>query len=180
VQIDHPDAQAAIDMLKDAKVTPIEANAIFEEAMKTGDQSKINWALLEAKIGPAKTRLVKNGVDAYYNDHVKTVMATKTAVFEIVGSEDNWNKITAWAKGLEKTDATFAAKLGPMRQFEADPKNKGLGVAKVLVGGKSVPVTGNPITNRTDYMAQLKEAQAKGDQVLVASLRERRRAGMRG
>jgi len=46
VKVENPDAQAAIDLMNEAGVSPIEANAIFEKAIKSKDLNDIDWATL--------------------------------------------------------------------------------------------------------------------------------------
>lgn len=176
VKLDNPSADAAIDLLREAGVTPLEANGIFEEAMKTRDISKVKWDVLEAKIGKTKTLLVKAGVIEFDNEVVSKVRENVKAVHDVMGGEDNWKKVTAWAQAKEKVDPAFKKQLNEYRKaievggyvtqqtanalkvaFNADPKNNGLGVA-AIVNGDTVAETGGAPLTRADYVTELKKA----------------------
>lgn len=195
---EDPSAQAAVDLLKEAKVSPVEANAYFAEAIKTGDVSKVDWAGLELKIGKTQTQLIKNGVETYYNNTYKVQQQTVSDVHAAFGGEGGWKTVRDWAHTAEKADPKVKTKVDAIRKmidqggdaaligaqtlksmYDADPSTKGLGTSKVLQGD-SVPaaVEGGPL-NKADYFTQIKAAQAKGDEALVASLRTRRQAGIK-
>lgn len=194
----NPDADAAMVLLKDSGVSVIEANAIFSEAIKAKDLSKVKWDVLEAKIGIEKTRLVKNGVEKFDRDVVQKATATVALAHAAAGGQAQWDAVVKWAHAQEKADKGFAAELVDIRagmeiggtvaknlasdlvaRYNKDPKNKGTGNAKIVKGEKvSQDAGGAPITSREDYMTQLKAAQNKGDFALVAQLRARRRAAM--
>ncbi len=179
VKIEHPAAQAAIDLLSEAGVTPVEANAIFEEAIKSADISKVDWTKLEAKIGKAKTELVKAGVTQYDNEVVQNIQAVKKSVLEIAGGQENWDKITAWAKAREKTDPVWAKQLVQYRnaievgglvtqqvatalkaEYNKDPKNNGLGVT-TIVNGQALPAGVEGALTRAAYVDELKKAHER-------------------
>lgn len=193
VTIDNPGAQAVIELLKESNVDPKEANSFFEAALKTGDISKVDWAGLEKKIGPAKTKLAKIGVEQYYNTAVKETNATVAAAYEITGGEENWVTIRTWAQATEKSDKEFAKLMPDYRKaldaggwaakkavealkeaYNKAPNNKGLGVAKLLQGDKLTPVVGEVI-RKADYLTQMKALHEKGaSQSEIAALRLRR------
>lgn len=199
VTLDHPSGQAAIDLLKESGVTPVEANVLFEEAIKTGDLTKVKWDQLEAKIGKGKALLVKNGIEAYYNDVGAKNTKTRDAVFEIMGGEANWTKVKLWAQAAEKVDPTgeIAEEVSNARKaldlggtagkeaakrlktlYEADKSNKGLGVTTLVKGDSVAKAAGDPLS-RADYLTAMKKLHATGYSAAEeAKLNSRRKAGM--
>ena len=199
VKVENPDAQAAIDLMNEAGVSPIEANAIFAKAIESKDLNDVDWATLEAKIGPAKTRLVKNGVEKYHADVVSVQIEVAKKAFEIVGSEDNWKTVRAWAQTKEKVDTAYASKVAQYRKaidlggftaeaairalkadFEADPKNGGLGKGSITKGDTIVTVTGGALT-REQYITELhklERSNTPGRAAATEALHNRRRLGM--
>lgn len=59
IKIGDPAADAAIEVLKESGVTPQEAQEFFAKAMQSGNLADIDWNTIEAKLGSAKTYLVK-------------------------------------------------------------------------------------------------------------------------
>lgn len=116
VSTGNADADAAIEIMKEAGVKPVEGNEIFKDALDTGDLSKVRWDLLEARIGAAKARLVRNGVEAYYNNEYAEQIKVRDEAYEAVGGEKNWTKIQTWAAGKEKKDAAFKSELADWRK----------------------------------------------------------------
>lgn len=196
VKFDNPDAQAAVDLLQEAGVSPVEANAAFEKALQTGDLNDIDWAILETKLGPVKTRLVKNGVDKYYTEVYSTQVATVNKVYEIVGGEDNWGTVRQWAQTTEKTDPAFKTKIDGIRKaldaggytaelgarellalYNAAGTTKGLNTKKIMTGD-TIPVgVGTPIT-RSEYVELSQKAYREGKHAEMQALNARRRLGM--
>lgn len=204
IQTGNEHADAAIDLMKAAGIKPIEANEIFKDAVKDGDLSKVRWDLLEARLGAAQAKLVKAGVEAYYEGEYKTQTATRDKAFEIVGGEANWGKLKAWVNAKEKNDPAFKAKVDNARKaielggdaaeeavnrlkklYEADPKNSGLGTKKVAdnKGNKAPSPQGDikPLS-RSEYFQEKQKLnkQYRGaiPDALVSQLRARRQAGM--
>lgn len=197
VKIDNEDAQAAVDLMNEAGVSPIEANAIFEKAIASKDMSDIDWPTLEAKIGPAKTRLVKNGIEKYFTDVVAVQTAVTEQAYEIMGSQENWVTVRAWAQAKEKADPAYAKTLTEYRKaidgggfaakaavnalkadYTADPKTEGLGQATVIRGDTQAVVSGSPLS-RSEYNAALHKAhKANSPASEIEALHNRRRAGM--
>ena len=198
VQMDNPDAQAAVDVMKEAGVSPIEANAIFAKAIESKKLEDIDWATLESKIGPAKTRLVRNGIDKYFADVVSVQVATTEKAYEIVGGQENWLKVRDWAQAQEKADPQYAAKVKGYRQaielggfaaeaavkalradYEAHPKNGGLGQQNMLRGDTPAAPSGLPLS-RADYNTELHKAYRRGAKdAEIQALHNRRRLGMK-
>lgn len=196
VTLEDPSGQAALDLLKEGGVTPVEAESIFGDALTSGDMSKVKWDVLEARLGKSKAHLVKTGVIDYNNRVAEGVRETTKKVYDVVGGADNFNKVKAWVAATEKADPASKAKFDSIRRgldaggytaelvakdlrsmYEADPKNNGLGTSKVTGGDKpSGEVTGGPIDKKT-YQTEIRKAYANNDQKAVASLRARRLAG---
>lgn len=200
IKTGHEACDAAIELMEKAGVTPIEGNAIFEKAISANDLSLVDWKLLEAKLGKGTTMLVKQGVEQYYDEVYKEQVATTQAAYEAVGGEKNWEKVSKWSKALRKTDKEWDAKVGNFQKaidvggataawaiaqikeaYEADPKNSGLGVAKVQVGDKKVNKgsAGEPL-NRSQYVAEMQKLEnytGKDRDAKIAALRMRREDG---
>lgn len=197
VKIENPDAQAAIDLMNEAGVSPIEANAIFAKAIESKDLKDIDWPTLEAKIGATKTRLVKNGIERYFNDVVSVQTAVTKQAYEIVGGQENWVKVKDWAQAQEKADPEYAKKVVEYRKaldtggfsaeaavkalkadYEAHPKNGGLGQNTILRGDTQAVAGGTPLS-RAEYTTELHKAHKRGAAAQeIEALHNRRRAGM--
>jgi hypothetical protein len=199
IAFDDPSAQAAVNLLKEAKVPVVTANAIFAEAVKTGNVELVDWKSLESLIGADKTVLVKAGTVAYFNGTLAENRAIVTETYEQLGGEANWITLKTWAQGQEKNDKTgnFGKKLNDYRKmidgggegrrlaivelkaaFDADPATKGFGTAKITEGTQ--PATGDapPIT-RQEYNKALHEAERnKSPHHVYVKLKAQRRAGM--
>lgn len=195
----NDDADAAIELMKEAGMKPVEGNEVFKDAIETGDLSKVRWDLLEARLGPAKARLVRNGVESYYNNQYKEQVAVRDEAYEKVGGEENWNKIKAWAGKKEKADGKFKAELAEWRKalelggfaaraavdaihqaYEADPKNGSLG-GKKQERGTAKPaapaVEGAPLTRAGYFEAMERAGGDRAPESVKAALRARRAAG---
>lgn len=167
-------ADAAIDVMKEAGVSPIEANAVFQKAIESGDLKDIDWSMLEGKLGKSKTALVKAGVQTFFDTDYKDRLAVVNKAHEIVGSKENWDKVKTWAQTAEKTDPALKAKVDNIRKavdiggwvaeqaltelktmYEAAPNNKGLGTDKIISGDKDgvKAVEGGPLT-REQFMKE--------------------------
>lgn len=197
LELKDPTGNAVIELLKEAGVKAVEANLIFEEAYKTGDPTKIKWDVLKSRLGDAKFVLAQQGIDAFYNNTYKKNQEATATAYEIVGGEDNWKKVTAWVKRTEAANPKMKADFDEIRtgidaggrllkhavadlkaMYEADAKNNGLGVGKV-VKGSSVPgpLAGTALS-RGDYLTAMKEAMDKrASPTVIANLRARRAAG---
>jgi hypothetical protein len=196
-EFENPHAQAAVSMLKDAGVTALEANAIFNKAVESKNLADVDWSALEAKVGKDKALLIRTGVETYYNEEFKHVSATVTKGHEIVGGEANWKKIADWSNKKAASDPAYKAVEAEIRNginqngwlaeqsitrlkglYEADPANSGLGVAKIIAGDTPGNVTGTALS-RADYMVEMHKLHArKHTATELQSLRARRQLGM--
>jgi len=203
VQTGNEHADAAIELMKEAGVKPVEANDIFKDAIATSDLSKVKWDILESRIGKAKAALVKAGVESYYNGEYKAQTETRDAAHEIVGGEENWEKLRSWVNTKEKSDPAFKAKADNARKaiqiggdaaksavanlkalYEADPKNTGLGTKKVIENRGNLPASSNadagePMSQRDYYVARQQAHKARAPQAVIDALWSRRQAGMK-
>lgn len=195
----NPDADAAIELMKESGLKPVEGNEIFKDGIAAGDPSKVRWDLLEARLGPAKARLVRSGVEAYYINEYAEQMKVVTHAHEKVGGEENWSKIVKWAEASSKKDKEFAAeradwqkalKVGGfaaraavdaiVSKYEADPKNSGINNSK-LERGNTTPAakqSGQPLGRAAYFDALEKAGGDRAPQSVKDALWARRQAGM--
>lgn len=193
-----PDADAVVDILKEAGISAEDSNKIFFEASKTGDFTKVDRTLLEEKLGKSKANLVILGAQSYYNKTGAKVKETVSAVHAEVGGEENYKKVLDWARDkadkepefrttmqdfnamfdLNKTAAVQAAKQ-LTGLYEADSKNSSL--TRKQVHGDSVatlPGQSADYISRADYLTKLKEADLKGNTHEVNRLNAQRKASI--
>lgn len=194
---DDPSAQAAVDLLKEAGVTPAEAQPIFEKAIESGDLNDIDVKALEAKVGKTKALLIMNGVKDYHSRQTTQNTETVDMVYGVFGGEQNWNTVKQWAQTREKSDKGFKKELDSIRSdldkggraakaaakdllklYNGNPSTKGLGAnSKNLTKGDGKAVDAAPLS-RADYLTALKKAHAEGaSQATIAALDARRIAG---
>jgi hypothetical protein len=200
VAVGNEHADAAIELMKAAGVKPVEGNAIFDEAIKAGDLTKVKWDLLEARIGKAQASLVKTGITAYYDGEYKEQQAVVDHAYAQVGGKEGWDKLVKWAHSTATVDKAFDKQLGEYRRalevggfagkaavdalktaYEAAPGNSSLGGKKMERGG-TPPAnheTASAPLSRAEYYREM--TKAGGDRApshVVATLRARRQAGM--
>jgi hypothetical protein len=197
IKIGDPAADAAIEVLKESGVTPKEAQEFFAKAMQSGNLADIDWSTIEAKLGSAKTYLVKTGVETYYNNQNAAVQATVKQTHDIFGGEQNWNTVKTWAQTKESADPAFKkqvdairgllneggnrAEIGArelLRLYNTDGGTKGLAATKLATGTSTGNVVGTPLT-RAEYVSELKAAHERGSKPHeIAIIDQRRKAGM--
>ena len=197
IQFEDEAGQSVVNLLNEAGVKPIEANTFFAEAVATGDFTKIRWDLIEARLGKDKAALARIGITHHYETIWKRNDETKAKGYEVVGGEENWNKVASWVKKTERADPRRKAEFDEIRKgidaggrlaeyafadlkrmYEGDTGNSGLGVSKITTGNSNAEVQGGPLT-RAQYVAELKAANdrnARGPE--IEGIRARRRAGM--
>lgn len=197
--IEMPDAagQSVINLLKAEGIKPVEANAIFEKALKSGDLKDVQWDVLVARLGEDKAALARIGIESHYEKVYKANVEVVNTVHAEVGGEPNWIKISTWAKAAEKKDPALKAEIDDIRLgidaggrsakyaardlkalYERAPGNNGLGVAKITQGTQPAPSGESPLSRR-DYMAAMHKAEAENAKpAVIAALRARRQAGM--
>lgn len=199
IKTGNEDADAAIELMEAAGVKPVEGNEIFKDALETGDLSKVRWDLLEARLGKAQARLVRNGVESYYNNELSEQIKIQEETYEKVGGKDNWSKVSKWADSQSKKDPAFAKertewnkalKLGGFAaraaidavigKYEADTKNSGLNNTKPErgVARPSAPANSGKPLGRAAYFDELEKAGGdRAPQSVKDALWARRQAG---
>jgi len=192
-------ADAVVDILKEANIPAQEAFNLFKEAADTGDMSKIDKSVLIEKLGQSKADLVMLGVEKYYTTHIQSVNETVTAVHNEAGGEANYNKVVEWARAKGQTDPEFQKQVDSFNQmfdlnktaatiaarelvslYNADDKNSSL--SKTIVTGDNAVNTGNAQSeyiSRADYLAKLKTAYDKNDNVAINNLRAQRQRSLK-
>lgn len=199
VRIGNVHADAAIELMQKTGMTPVEGNAVFEEAIKTGDLTKVKWEVLEARLGKSTAALVKVGIDNYYNSEYSQQKELINYAHEKTGGEKGWSAIQEWAKSKESSDPAFQKELNEWRQaikvggfaaraavdviksrYEADPSNKSLSTA--LERGNTPSATlgeGAPLS-RAAYFKELDKAGGdRAPQAIQKALYARRQAGVK-
>ena len=196
ITIDNPHAQSAIDLLKEANVSPVEANDIFKAAIESGDINKVDWVTLEAKIGKSKTHLVRTGVEAYYEGQFKQQQATVQEGYKEFGGEEGWKKAREYFQKREKTDPEFAKALVEYREmldkgglagsmalkalkaeYNNDPKNTAITTKKLETGDRAVDIKSSGALTKAEYQAELAKIDSY-DNAAYTKLRARRAAGI--
>lgn len=196
ITLSDPAGQAAINLLKESGLGPNEANRYFAKAIESGDLADIDVAGLEARIGKDKATLVMAGVTAHYTNEASKVNETVQKTFELFGGQQNWNTVKTWAQTAEKGDLNLKAQIDSIRSmldegglraelgakellrlYNASPTTKGLGNNKLAIGDSTGAVVGTALS-RSDYLAALKEAHARGAKPAeIKALDARRMAG---
>lgn len=199
VDMGDPASQAVVGLLKEANVSPVEANSIFSDAMKSGKLEDIKWDVLEARLGKDKMILAKSGIEQHYNEVYKVNVATTQKVHEIVGGEDNWKKVASWVKGTEVADPKMKPVFDSIRKgidaggrlaelaaqelrslYEKHPGNNGLGTQNFTQADKTVHNAGDGqgITKAV-YLDQMKALSARNAPAReIEALRAQRKLGM--
>lgn len=199
IKTHNADADAAIELMEKAGVKPVEGNEIFKDAIESGDMTKVRWDLLEARLGASQARLVRNGIEAYYNNELGEQIKIRDEAFTKVGGEANWKKIQSWAAAKEGKDTAFKGELHGWRNalkiggfaaraaveaitsaYEADPKNSGINNA-APVRGKAAPndtgAVGEPLGRAAYFEAVEKAGGDRAPESVRKALWARREAG---
>lgn len=198
--IDYGDANAnaVVDILKEAKIPAQEAFMMFKEAADTGDMSKINVSALTEKLGKAKADLVLLGVQTYYATHMAGVKEIIDTVYGEAGGEANYAKVVQWARQKADKDPAFQKQVDKFNQmidlnstaagfaakelvslYEKDPGNSSLSKNQ-MHGDKAAtnPDTKGEYISRSDYNVQIKAAYDKNDTHEINRLRNLRKASL--
>lgn len=194
-----PEGNAAIKIMETAGVSPVEANSIFEKAIKSGNLEDVNWAVLEARLSPEQFVLARAGINAHYEGTYKTQTATRDYGYKAVGGAANWDKVKDWAQTREQTDPAFKRDVDSVRKaiaiggraaeyaidglksmYEADPKNSSL-TGEKMERGLNLPATntavGEPLTRR-DFYNERRKLGDRGTPDQVKALMARRELGI--
>lgn len=196
-EYEDPSANAVVNILKKAKVTPEEADEFFRAAVESGKLEDIDVDKLAEKIGKDEADLVMIGVRDYYNKQKASVDKVVDEVYKVCGGETQFATLRIWALDKEKTDKEFSGALNEYRQmlngtptqarlaaealikaYNADPKTKSLSVR--MTEGDKAGSEGLSLEyiSRADYITQLTEAEKAKDQMEVYRLNARRKQSM--
>lgn len=195
---DDPALKQAVILMEEANLPVEEANAIFAEAVETGDLSKIKRDVLIEKIGKEKADVVLVLAESYYNTTFSAMRAIKEEAFSLTGGEENFNTMRDWAAEKAKTDVDFAKDLAEFRSMLDSKQPRAIKAAvrelfdmykqdpdttipaDVLAGDKTGSSAGLEPLSREDYTNEVQKAHRDGtyDQVSTA-LWARRKAGMK-
>lgn len=197
IKFEDEAGQSVVNLLNEAGVKPVEANAFFEEAIKSGDFTKIKWDLIEARLGKDKAALARIGITHHYNTIYKRNEDTRAKGYEVVGGEENWKKVATWVKSTEKADPKQKAVFDEIRKgidaggrlaeyafadlrkmYEADSKNSGLGTNKIVQGDLQ-PARVEGALTKAAYLKEIKDAHARNaTHAEINDIRARRTAGI--
>ncbi len=94
----HEGGDAVLGLLQNAGLEPAEAKEILFDAMQAGDLKKVDQAKLIEKVGADAAKLVMIGAEQFLADKTTRNATIVKDIQDVVGGEDNWAKIAAWAK----------------------------------------------------------------------------------
>lgn len=191
-----PSMTAITNIFQEKGVKPSEADAIFAKALESGDIADINVDDLKAKVGEQYATLIMGTVQTVYNANLAQVEATRKMAYDALGGRAGWEACAEWAETKAASDADFNKKLDTYKsmiesggeqavlairtikeQFMDDPNTVNRpNLERGDAAGSAMPDI-KPITNKVDYVTQLKEAYNKGDEAQIAKLRRARAAG---
>lgn len=114
-EYEHPALKQAVNILKEAELPVDEANAIFAEAVETGDLTKINKDALVEKLGQDKADVVLVLAESYYNTQFSSMKAIQEQAYTLTGGEENFAAMKEWAADKAASDADFAKDLKEFR-----------------------------------------------------------------
>ena len=190
-------ADAVVGILKEAGVTPEEADTFFRAAVESGKLEDIDVTKLTEKVGKEKANLIMVGVKDFYNRNTQAVKTVVDEVYKVTGGEEQFATLRNWALEKEKSDPAFKAELDEYRNmlnstpvaarlainelvkaYNADPKTKSLTVN--ITSGDKVGSGGLELgyISRADYVAARKVAEDKRDFAEVDRLKARRSQSM--
>lgn len=188
-----PEADAIVDFVQEAGMTPADAKEVFGKSVESGKLEDIDAVKLAAKLGENKAKVVLAAVKSYFDRIQVQITDMKTAVFGVVGGEDNMKLIGEWARAKEVTDPAFKEKVDTYRDmlkqgkvqaelaakelkalYNADPNNKTLGT-KAVEGDTQGQNNFEPITKR-QYFTEMEVAVRTKDKAKIEQLNARRLA----
>lgn len=195
---DDEAAQAVISVLKDAGVTPKEADSYFSKAVQSGKLEDIDVAGLTAKVGKEKASLVLIGAKDYYNRNMAATKEVVEAAYTEVGGQENYTKVRDYFRKAVETKPELESTLKEWNQmfdlnkktalvavkemvklYNEDPKNRSLQIRMVEGDTAATSTSDGEKLSRNDYLAKVKVAQDKRDFEEVARLRAVRAASRR-
>lgn len=195
-EYENPALRQAVNLLKEAKIPVEETNAIFKEAVDSGDLSKINRSVLEAKLGKDKAEMVLVLAESYYKENFTKFKEAEKAAHEQVGGAETFKAMQEWVK--QQTDPSVLSEIAEIRAlmntnkpkaikaaikewydlYKADPKTTTK--ANLVEGDKAPSSSDVEMLTRKQYAAEVLKAQKNGTYAKVhASLWARRQAAMK-
>lgn len=199
ITVGNEHADAAIELMKNAGMTPVEGNSVFAKAMETGNLEDIKWEVLEAKLGKATSQLVRTGINNYYESEYKVQQELVNYAHEQVGGEKGWNDVKKWAQKQEGSDPAFAKELTEWRKalsvggfaaraavdaikarYEADPSNRSAS-RQIERGGtrNGGDLSGEPLSRSAYFKALDAAGGDRAPKAVVDALNARRAAGVK-
>ena len=181
----HPAADAAVEMIREAGVTPEQATAWFKEAAATQDLSKIDYAAMEAALGKSKAAVVQSAVKEFLGETIATRNEAVDAAYNAVGGKEAFETARDYAKNskdpaVQKQLAVLLPmfELGPgaaaiaarelKTLYEAGPNNSAL--SNSVTHGDSLDNSGGETIGKRDYYEQITAAHKKGDKQEIQRL----------
>ena len=193
-QYDDPRLAACVDILQTANVTVDESNAIFKEAVESGDLSKVDVKALSEKLGDTQATLLMGALSDYFNTTMAAQMSTVKSIKDAFGGDDGWKSVKEWAdkaraagnftEELDAITSLFdkggkAAMMGVDKLkelYSADPNTKETPDLTRGDGSGSATGVANPITSVKEYFELLDAAHMKGDKAEIDRINARRAA----
>ena len=133
METDNPSLQASLNLMKAAGLSPSEAGEFFNEALDTGDASKVDQEALAARVGKDNAELILSGVTKYSTDQSAEVLAKVNAIQEEVGGKDNWAEMVKWSKAAARADETVKAELTELQTMMNGSETQGKLAAKRML-----------------------------------------------
>lgn len=181
----HPAADAAVEMIREAGVTPEQATAWFKEAAASQDLSKIDLAAMEAAMGKSKAAVVQSAVKEFLGETIATRNEAVNAAYNAVGGKEAFETARDYAKNSKDPAVQKQlAVLLPMFElgagaaaiaarelktlYEAGPNNSAL--SNSVAHGDSLDNSGGETIGKRDYYEQITAAHKKGDKQEIQRL----------
>lgn len=116
-EYEHPALKQAVNLLKDAEVSVEDANSIFQEAVDSGDLSKINKDKLVELVGEEKSDVILVLAESYYTTQFSEFKAVLDEAHKIAGGEETYNAMKDWAAEKATSDPEFAKDMQEFRSM---------------------------------------------------------------
>lgn len=196
-EYDSPALKQAVVLLREANIPVEQSNAIFAEAVDSGDLSKIDTTKLVELMGQDKADVVLMLAENYFNKQTASMKTITDEAHALTGGKENFDAMRTWATEKMGTDPAFAKEFLEFRAmldsgqprtikaavtelfslYKADP---GTTIeANLEVGDKKVSGDTGALS-RTDYIQAIDKAQKNRTYEKVReSLWHRRQAGMK-
>lgn len=90
---------SVLTVLQESGLEVSKAKELLYDAVQSGDPSKIDEAALTEAMGSAaQARIVVSGIRSHVKEISTRAQEIKTSLYDEVGSEENWSKLSTWAK----------------------------------------------------------------------------------